>query len=1068
MTVRGELDTTKRTIGISNRNKSPYIRRIWLGLFASLASLFVILGSGLSWADSGAQSAQSGGGRATLAMRTMAESSEVAKTGNEQTGQQSENDGPLGITPEEEASQPAVQRIQDLEDDGDSDPAVEDESLSEEELEEAKGSEEEAESEVPQSGGSSSAPSLKTSAITPLAIPAPPYLKWSVKDAQGNLVGGATIQVQGPRGSQSNTNTAYSGVPTFTVTDCVAEPCAASGGDLDPEPGVFAVNKIGSAANDHSVSSTSRYRIRQSTPPEGYKFAVATNPWQEIPGSGSSPSAGAWVGGVYTYADFQVVTLTPVCEPGNIYGISSSGQIQHIAPNGTVTAMGNTPNSTLEFNGLGIGTGGTSVFAYSRPSGADSATVWRYDTISGNWTSTNQGTGTQSVQFVAGAVSYDGNYYMGGYNSSGTQFHIWEYAPATNSVTKKGWVNTSSGAGGTTNGDMAFDSAGNLYVVRGSGTTTTIFSATYGDFVAAAGGQIPSSVARSQSGTVNNVNGVAFDSNARIYLGQASSVTWYQMPDWTPSGNFTSNLSDSTDLASCDTPPSITIQKDVLGRVNPTDQFRLQLRQGTTGNWNNPLGDNTTTGTANGIQEEKVGPQVTPRNVTYSFRETFVGAGNSSANYVSSWSCKAYNNVGSSIDPNPADLGSGAGTSGTVTIPEPGDLSSKKQIICTFSNSPLVAHVNITKNVLDKDGQNPSPEPGWTVGAIPTAVSGTVTAAPSAQTLETDASGTASWRLSYNTASASANVAVSETQQPGHQFISGNCRVTDINGEQGNPITFSSEAGGTVPGVKPGETVDCTFTNQELDNTLQLVKVVDNQFGGTAAVGDFPLHVTPTSPPGSQRTFVHNVAQSVVPGTYTVGETQLPGYELEGIKCVQDGGEPFALDGGEVTIEPGDLVTVCTLTNKDLPGQVSWSKVASGTSDLLSGSEWKLVGPSGTGSAELSITDCGAAPCAGPDQDPAAGKFRLEGLSWGSYSLIETRAPAGYELDETPISVTINGTGLSVDLGDIDNDQHEGPEIPVTGGLGADTFLLGGGILALIGALVAVSIHVRRSAKRSH
>ena len=79
-----------------------------------------------------------------------------------------------------------------------------------------------------------------------------------------------------------------------------------------------------------------------------------------------------------------------------------------------------------------------------------------------------------------------GRFYFGGFTSNGnssrstviTRPRTFEY---------KGYVDTSTGAGSTNNGDIAFDSQGNLFIVRGSGTTTTIFSVT-NDALAAAGG----------------------------------------------------------------------------------------------------------------------------------------------------------------------------------------------------------------------------------------------------------------------------------------------------------------------------------------------------------------------------------------------------------------------------------------------------------------------------------------------------------------------------------------------------------------------------------------------------
>lgn len=98
---------------------------------------------------------------------------------------------------------------------------------------------------------------------------------------------------------------------------------------------------------------------------------------------------------------------------------------------------------------------------------------------------------------------------------------------------------------------------------------------------------------------------------------------------------------------------------------------------------------------------------------------------------------------------------------------------------------------------------------------------------------------------------------------------------------------------------------------------------------------------------------------------------------------------------------------------------LSWSKVdgVDGTS-LLSGSEWLLApvlvdgAKPPVGTWPLSITDCLQAPCSGTDQDPAAGKFLVKGIPWGSYDLKETKAPSGYALLKDPLRVVIGSASM--------------------------------------------------------
>ena len=100
-----------------------------------------------------------------------------------------------------------------------------------------------------------------------------------------------------------------------------------------------------------------------------------------------------------------------------------------------------------------------------------------------------------------------------------------------------------------------------------------------------------------------------------------------------------------------------------------------------------------------------------------------------------------------------------------------------------------------------------------------------------------------------------------------------------------------------------------------------------------------------------------------------------------------------------------------------------WNKVSAEDADKkLSGSEWQLQikngddwialsynavaagsvkwqQPSGT-ALPTTITDCAAQGCRGADADADSGAFKLSGLGWGTYRLIETKAPSGFVLPD--------------------------------------------------------------------
>jgi len=143
---------------------------------------------------------------------------------------------------------------------------------------------------------------------------------------------------------------------------------------------------------------------------------------------------------------------------------------------------------------------------------------------------------------------------------------------------------------------------------------------------------------------------------------------------------------------------------------------------------------------------------------------------------------------------------------------------------------------------------------------------------------------------------------------------------------------------------------------------------------------------------------------------------------------------------------------------------LSWEKVNAGSvSEHLSGSEWSLVrvdengDPMGTA---IAIEDCienEVADCGGPDVDPAPGRFKVTELTAGDYILTETRAPAGYVLDDTPRQITVRGdSAFEVP---IENVQSDVPQLPLTGGMGTFVIFLGAGGA---GVLVALSLWVQR------
>lgn len=143
-----------------------------------------------------------------------------------------------------------------------------------------------------------------------------------------------------------------------------------------------------------------------------------------------------------------------------------------------------------------------------------------------------------------------------------------------------------------------------------------------------------------------------------------------------------------------------------------------------------------------------------------------------------------------------------------------------------------------------------------------------------------------------------------------------------------------------------------------------------------------------------------------------------------------------------VTKDNHKNVTITGLTDNKVPntrilGTVSWSKFDDkGTADrdLLAGSKWKLTRTKDWQGADIasgnqqswtvidcatSSGNCTAGQNAYVDSDTTAGKFTLENLAWGTYKLVETKAPDGYQLpneDEVYYTFTIDAGHLTPTL----------------------------------------------------
>lgn len=167
--------------------------------------------------------------------------------------------------------------------------------------------------------------------------------------------------------------------------------------------------------------------------------------------------------------------------------------------------------------------------------------------------------------------------------------------------------------------------------------------------------------------------------------------------------------------------------------------------------------------------------------------------------------------------------------------------------------------------------------------------------------------------------------------------------------------------------------------------------------------------------------------------TYYIKEETAPeGYQVSGkiyYATMNNAGESVNYvqgyvdeNGNEVPFTPSN--TTGAIANTKIAGTVSWTKVAEDDSSNtpLKGSEWKLVAKLNDGGTEeksWTVSDrvsdqSTSSDTTWADTDTAPGRFTLEGLQPGTYTLEEAQAPFGYELNKNTYEFTVSSTNGSI------------------------------------------------------
>lgn len=169
-------------------------------------------------------------------------------------------------------------------------------------------------------------------------------------------------------------------------------------------------------------------------------------------------------------------------------------------------------------------------------------------------------------------------------------------------------------------------------------------------------------------------------------------------------------------------------------------------------------------------------------------------------------------------------------------------------------------------------------------------------------------------------------------------------------------------------------------------------------------------------------------------GTYRLVETKAPtGYDLpDGTQVyytftIKENDADKSYDRMNAKLYKADGVTEVTenkVPNDRTKGSVIWYKTDStkdgyGDDARLKGSEWSLTQTKDWKGSDIAtdkrtaiaVTDCisdTGCSAASKDQAKEAGKFQLKNLDWGTYELVETKAPAGFRKSETTYTFVID------------------------------------------------------------
>jgi uncharacterized repeat protein (TIGR01451 family) len=377
------------------------------------------------------------------------------------------------------------------------------------------------------------------------------------------------------------------------------------------------------------------------------------------------------------------------CSAPTIYNVNSEGDFYALdyaasPPADTPATPSSIGGGSASVNALAIAADGLTAFtANQTPSGSN--TTIHVENIAAGTNANYSAPATNVASVNSGGVNpTNGFYYYGGWNPAGSTFSLFAFNPTTDTASEAGTITPPTGFT-YESGDLTFDNGGNMTDLAGTSSGTAKLLSVAAPLPTSGTAALPFTTLATTPTSSGSYDGIAFAADSSLYVETSAGDLYSVNPN---SGAVTSLGSQTglagsatTDLASCTYNGSFSVQKNIVGRAAPTDQFTMTITGGGVSSGNT----GTTSGSSTGVQTSPgsvAGPIVGLPGTTYNVVET--AASGSLSDYSTTWACLN--------GPNP--FSSGTGTSFSVLFPNPTG-SAGASIVCTFTNTP--ASIAVTK-----------------------------------------------------------------------------------------------------------------------------------------------------------------------------------------------------------------------------------------------------------------------------------------------------------------------------------------------------------------------------------